>query len=274
MFGMELKRAMCNRRTMVSLLLGCMISLLHVVRNLIGKVEFWNMESLFTENSYVYPSTVFNEWMGGNTYNLEGFFYFMVFPILVALPFAMSYFEDMTQGVVKQIYTRVKRGTYLRAKYAAVFLSAGTVFVVPLILNFLICMTLLPSLNPEPLSAKGMIYSAVLWYEIYETHPFVYELIFLGIDFVFAGCLATVSLLAALFTEKKIVALITPFILHVFAYSVCMMTGAPNGVMYAPTYFLFAGAGCVTWWLFVVYGFFFLFCAGGYYIIGKKTDCI
>lgn len=273
MFGLELKRAMCNRRTVGCLLLGCVVAVIHVAGNLIGKVEFWNMESLFIENSYVYPSTVFNEWMGGNTYNLEGFFYFMVFPILTALPFGMSYFEDMAQGVVKQVYTKVERGTYLRAKYAAVFLTAGMVFVVPLVFNFLICMTLLSSLRPEPLAAKGMIYSAVLWYEIYETHPFIYVLIFLTIDFIFAGCLATVSLTAALFTEKKIVALITPFILHVFAYSVCMMTGAPNGVMYSPVYFLFAGAGCVTWWLFVFYGLFFLICGTIYYVLGKTSDC-
>lgn len=272
MYGLELKRAFYNRKTVICLILGCMIAGIHVVDNLLGNVEYWNAEQLFVKNSYIYPSTVFDAWMAGNTYNLEGFVYFMVFPLLTALPFAASYFEDMQHGIIRQIYTRTQRETYLKAKYVAVFLSAGTIFVIPLILNFLVCMMLLPAVTPEPLAAQGMIYSSVLWYEIYEKYPFLYELIFFIIDFVFSGFLATVALTAALFTEKKIVSLITPFVLHIFAYSVCMMTGKANGVMYAPTYFLLAGAGCVSWWIYVFYGIFFLVCGSIYYVTGKNVD--
>ncbi|MFR7668865.1 MAG: hypothetical protein ACLU00_10370 [Mediterraneibacter faecis] len=74
--------------------------------------------------------------MAGSPSNLEGFIFFLILPILASLPFGTSYFEDCKEGVIKNIYMRTKREDYLKAKYAAAFLSGELQFLVPLIFKF------------------------------------------------------------------------------------------------------------------------------------------
>lgn len=138
---------------------------------------------------------------------------------------------------------RAERRTYLMAKSAAVFLTGGFAVTVPLLINFMICAMFLPALPMQGLYGK-MIYAAVLWYRIFEQYPLVYVMIFLGLDFVFAGLVACLPLFFSFYSEKRYVILLMPFVLQIFIYAVCMMSGAANAVTYSPVYLFFAGAGC------------------------------
>lgn len=273
MFCIELQRSFRNKKIMYCMFLGCVIAIIHVFHNMVGKISYINASELFAENSYLFPDIVFDEWICGNTYNIEGFIYFMIFPIIISIPYAGSFYEDMKSGLVKHIYIKCDRWKYLASKFIAVFISAGTVFVVPLILNLAICSTIFPSLKPQLLAAKTLINSSVLWFDIYEKYPYLYILLFFVLDFIFAGLIASLSLTAVFFTERKFVVLLTPFIQHVFSYSICMMSGQPNAVMCAPTYFLFSGAGCMSEYLVIIYGGIYMLFIMLYFILGVKVDC-
>lgn len=272
LFLQEFGLAIRNRRMAVSVFLGCLISVVHVFHNIIPRVSAWRYMALHPKSEMQYPCHLFYEWMCGNTYNLEGFLYFMIFPLLSVFPYSVSFFENKEKGYISQIYIRAKRTDYLKAKIGAVFLTGGIAVTLPLLLNFLICASLLPALYPQNL-AGTFINASVLWYRVYESHPVIYVFIFLGIDFVIAGLVACLSLFFSFYSDKKYVILLMPFIIHIFIYAVCMMSGIPGAVDYAPTYFFFAGTGCPSgWWLAAYMIVYFSLGAAAFWKIGKSED--
>lgn len=268
----ELHRVFKNKMTYVALMIACGISIFHVLHNNVSGVKIWIEMALNLKSDMQYPYYLYDLWICGNTYNLEGFLYFMILPILAVIPHSISFYADKENGYVKQIYTRVGRKSYLAAKFGAVFLTGGLVVTIPLILNLAICGMLLPALQPQQLAGMA-INTSVLWFQIYETHPLLYTIIYLIIDFIFAGLVATLPLFFSFFTEKKFIILLMPFLMHIFIYSICMMSGIPNAVQYSPVYCIFAGIGCRTVWLLVIYGIGY-FMLGGvlYWKIAKKED--
>lgn len=273
MLCVELRRAFSEKSTKVAFIMGTVICIIHIFHNLGPPIESMKVLNYFLKKGIVYPIQVFETWICGNSYNLEGFLYFMILPILAVLPYGDSYFTDASSGFLVNIYARCKRRDYLKAKYIAVFTVAGTVFVVPLILNLAICSDLLPSLLPQVI-ANSNIYTAQIWFQLYATYPYVYIFLYLLIDFIFAGLTACLALATSLYTEKRLVVLIAPFIVHIFIYSVCGMLG-PKAMGYAPTYFLFSGFGASSIWIFVVYGLAY-FLVGGicFFHKGRVQDTI
>ena len=268
----ELRRAFFNRRMAASFMIGCGISILLIFHYLLRYVAQWNEMAFELKGRLEYPAHVFNHWICGNTYNLEGFLYFVILPLLAVLPHSLSFYEDRKNGYIRQVYTRSDREIYLVAKYVSVFLAGGAAVVLPLLVNLCICMTLLPGLPPQN-AAGTLINASVLWYTLYEKVPILYVLLFLIIDFIFAGLVAGLPLFLSFYSERKSVILLMPFILHIFIYSVCMMTALPSAVEYAPVYFTFAGIGCPSGWLLVGYGLAY-FAIGGvlYWLVGKRED--
>lgn len=268
----ECKRAFLNIRFWMSLLLGCGISLIHILHNVAPYAKTWNESILYQKTPMQYPTHVFEQWMCGNSYNLEGFLFFMIFPLLVVFPYSLSFLEDKRSGYVRQIYTRSERDDYLRAKFLSVFWTGGCVMVIPLVLNFAVCAAYVPALLPQN-AAGTLINTSVLWYTLYETHPLLYVLLYLVIDFIAGGLTAVLPLFFSFFSDKKPMVLLMPFIIHIFTYSVCMMTGKAAAVMYSPTYFLFAGGGCPNGWLLVIYVGVYLGLGGlAYWKIGNTED--
>lgn len=270
----EMRRAFESRTTKAALIIGMLISIFHIFHNFGPLIESMKHLEYFLNRGVTYPIQVFDEWICGNTYNLEGFLYFMILPIIAVLPYGDSYYNDLNSGFLINIYARCKRSDYLVAKYIAVFVSAGTVFVIPLILNMAAASTLLPSLRPQNI-AGTFINTSVIWYTIYENHPYIYVLLYLVIDFIFAGLIACLALTISFYTEKRLIVLISPFIIYVFIYSLCGMAGDPKLMGYSPTYFLFAGYGSASEGIFILFGLFF-FLTGGiwFFLKGKKTDIL
>ena len=171
-FKMEYKRAVRSRSTWISLGVGTAIAALHYFRNITPYVDIWLYENVKQR----YPYQVFEAWIGGSVSHMEGMLYYIILPLLAVLPYSASFLQDIKSGYVKQIYTRAERKSYLLAKFSIVFLAGGIAAVIPLLLNFMLCMMSLPMLLPQ--NVQGTFINAnVLWYGIYETKPVLYECI-------------------------------------------------------------------------------------------------
>lgn len=62
------------------------------------------------------------------------------------MPYAVTYLSDIKSGIIKNYVTRTAKFNYLAAKYIAVFVTGGVVVVMPLLINYLTAITILPSL--------------------------------------------------------------------------------------------------------------------------------
>lgn len=237
----EIHRAFCNRMMASSLIVGTVIVMAHIVQYVLPQyITACLIEEMAGKNLSLFPKDVFGVWLGGGTYSMESFLYYLLLPILAVLPFGGSYFEDRKGGLLKNICIRTEKKRYLKAKLTAAFLSGGMAFVVPLIVSLLICATLFPSLIPQPSSSTSAVSAFSIFYEIYFTHPYLYILIYLAIDFIYAGIMAVIALAATMFTEYKFMVLITPFIFYIFIFSVCNLF---DHLEYSPVYMLNGGYG-------------------------------
>lgn len=251
----EIHRAFHNRGMLLSLIIGCLLSLTHVIQYQILPL-YLNQKLVISEYSEfskvrtTAPSCVADTWLAGNTANWVVFVYFLILPILAMLPFGVSYFSDRESGYLKNIYSRMSRKQYLTNKYLSAFLSGGTAITIPLILNLLCAMVFLPNLLPPIILRQNSIDATCFLYKIYFSNPLLYIWIFIGFDFLLGGMFACIALVASYLSDYKVIVGIIPFFLQLGIHILATMTGKLD---YSVVFFAQAGYGLKHWWLFAVY---------------------
>lgn len=225
----ELKRAF-SMTFLFALFAGCVISLSDVFLNVIPQsyiqqpLDSMNMMDWLVSTGQ-YPHSLYNQWIGGQARTLSATLFFLMIPLLAALPFTESYCFDR-MGYIKNIVSRAENKQYLLAKYVAVFISAGTVACIPLALNFVATAMVVPALVPYASTHAFSIFAYCTFDKLFYSHPMVYEFIYLVLNFVLVGLIAEVGLVARLFTKNRYVVMLSPFILYLVIYFVSDILGA------------------------------------------------
>lgn len=115
-FKIEIRRAFTGIGTWISFGIGMLISMIHIVHWILPRAEAFREQLLYFKSDMQYPDSLYWEWICGNTYNPEGFLYFLIFPLLAVLPYSISFFNDKDNGYIRQVYMRAERRRYLMAK--------------------------------------------------------------------------------------------------------------------------------------------------------------
>ena len=189
--------------------------------------------------------------------------------ILTKIFVIRSFFEDIKSGYIINVCTRVEKKIYFKAKYLAVFLSGGVAVAAPLLLNLVLSSMFMPAFIPDN-GTVGTISPTTMAYEVFFTHPLVYVLMFIVIDFIFAGVIATLSLSYTYFTEHRFGVMIVPFVFYFFIYS---LTNLIDKTDYSLFFMLNGGANNNYLPMYILY--FLLFFILSYVIFmwkGKKQD--
>ena len=212
----ELKRAVFNKWMYISLLIGCSLAIIHVIANVIPYANRIYLGS--------YPLTVFNKWMGGESFSVEPVIYFFIFPILISLPYAGTLKMDISSGYIKNIITRINKTKYFLTKYVITFITSSILAVIPLILNLLLVSIILPSTIPQANLGTYPIFSVSLMGDLYYSKPYLYILIYLIIIGIFSGLLSTTALFITYFAENIFFVILSPFIIYLLAFSITQLT--------------------------------------------------
>ena len=77
--------------------------------------------------------------------------FYALLPILAALPYAGTYYEDIRTGYLKNILLHTSRRGYYMAKSFVVFVMAAITVMIPLLLDLMAVMTIYPLRMPERL---------------------------------------------------------------------------------------------------------------------------
>lgn len=241
----EAKRLVHNRMFLVALGIGIAISLLHFFM-LILPASFGLDEYMQIGKARVFPGFLFSDWMGANGTNIQGFIYFLVLPLLATMAFADSYYTDKKTGFLKNMVTRTGKKRYFLGKYITVFWGAGLVVLLPLVLNFMLTAMVLPALTPEPTASIYSMTSVSMWVDLFYTHPFLYQLGYAGIIFVYSGILASIALIITFYFEHRFSVLLAPFLVYIFLYTFSSMMGH---VEYSPFHFLQPNNGALPFYV-------------------------
>ena len=243
---LELKKAFKNKFFWISVVLGCLITLLsfeHMV------IMYYEGMSAISGNStdiiydpHIGINTVFNCWIGGEPFSLGSSIYFFVFPLLIALPYGWSYSEERKCGYRRMMITKTGKKKYYCAKYVAVFLSGGVAMVLPLIFNFWMTLLVVPAILPDvTMNMFYGVFGGSFLAELYYTVPFLYVAIYLFIDFVYCGFLVCICMAVSGIVRQKWGVVLIPFLLLLFVHVITDYIYSDPSVAYkelSPLYFL------------------------------------
>lgn len=243
---LELKKAFKNKFFWISVVLGCLITLLsfeHMVN------MYYEGMSAISGNStdiiydpHIGINTVFNCWIGGEPFSLGSSIYFFVFPLLIALPYGWSYSEERKCGYRRMMITKTGKKKYYCAKYVAVFLSGGVAMVLPLIFNFWMTLLVVPASLPDvTMNMFYGVFGGSFLAELYYTVPFLYVAIYLFIDFVYCGFLVCICMAVSGIVRQKWGVVLIPFLLLLFVHVITDYIYSDPSVAYkelSPLYFL------------------------------------
>lgn len=243
---LELKKAFKNKFFWISVVLGCLITLLsfeHMVN------MYYEGMSAISGNStdiiydpHIGINTGFNCWIGGEPFSLGSSIYFFVFPLLIALPYGWSYSEERKCGYRRMMITKTGKKKYYCAKYVAVFLSGGVAMVLPLIFNFWMTLLVVPAILPDvTMNMFYGVFGGSFLAELYYTVPFLYVAIYLFIDFVYCGFLVCICMAVSGIVRQKWGVVLIPFLLLLFVHVITDYIYSDPSVAYkelSPLYFL------------------------------------
>ena len=266
----EIKRAFNTIGMKLALLVGCALSVWHVITVImpISEGQNYELSASAIDDLYV-PISLYSTWMGNELFPIQSYIFYLILPLLAVLPFGRSFFEDIKSGYIINVCTRVEKKIYFKAKYLAVFLSGGVAVAAPLLLNLVLSSMFMPAFIPDN-GTVGTISPTTMAYEVFFTHPLVYVLMFIVIDFIFAGVIATLALSYTYFTEHRFGVMIVPFVFYFFIYS---LTNLIDKTDYSLFFMLNGGANNNYLPVYILY--FLLFFALSYVIFmwkGKKQD--
>jgi hypothetical protein len=215
----ELKRAFKNKAFYLSFAIGAALCIwlklfqVQEVRELEKLISEYGTEKL----GVYYLRNLYNSFIGLDYAYLPSIILYTIFPLLVTMPHALSYYSDKKSGYIKNILIKTGRKEYFFTKYAAVFLSGFVLTLAILFFDLWLSALFFPALIPEAGSQtfSPMLQSQML-VELFYTHPLIYTIIYIFIDAVFFGLLATVALAVSMAADNLLLVFSGGMILYLF----------------------------------------------------------
>lgn len=235
MIRFEAKRCAGSRETKLVVLFSFLIALGHFLSFCIWYVGYRQGGVMGAEElkymadnpdfNTVYPACLYEGFIGGEAYTFWNSVYFYILPVLAALPFGWSYFQDETTGYLRQIYSRVSRSQYLTAKMIVTFCSGAVGGALTYILSFAVNALYLPAVKPNEVAQHTFITNRIFMAEWYFSKPWLYFGVYLLIIMLCGGLLAVSSLLISFVARNRLIICMFPFILYLSADYLLMELG-------------------------------------------------
>lgn len=227
---MELRRAFCSTKFIIAFSVAMGICIWHFVENVVPLGQYMGMNF-----KGEYPHSAFAKWIGGEWGSLQPTLYYLIVPILCAVPYGRSFYFDTKSGFIVQMITRGKKKAYIAAKFISSFFTGAVIAVVPLLFNFLLTNTVVPSIMPQSGIGHFPIGDENMMSELFYSHPFLYLFLYLMLDAVFFGMLNIISLWAVSFVSNGFWIVLMPFLFYTFIFCIARLV---NQEQFAPVFFL------------------------------------
>jgi len=183
----EFKRGFFSKRNLIAIVL-CFLS-----------IVLYKFEDLFNTYWKVEASYLF-------TWSTRGFIGIFA-PILVCLPFADSYLDDVDSGMQKYLYIKITRLKYGVIKLFVNGLLGGLVLLIGSFLSFLIFLSRGIYVVKDANIINGLA-------DLYTKSPFGYIFLIIFCMFIFGIVFSTLGLSISTIIKNKYVSMLFPFIFY------------------------------------------------------------
>mgnify|MGYP004529134303 CR=1 FL=1 len=164
-----------------------------------------------------YLPSLYEGSLNGDIFTMFNMMYYYFFPLLAALPFGCSFFQDEELGSIKYIYALKPKEKYLTAKYLVVFFSGGMAAVLPAVFSFALNALYVPAVVPHAMAMQSGIIDALPLSEFYYSRPWIYFGVYLLLEMLAGGFLSTLALIAGFYAKNVLLVLFTPMICYIMS---------------------------------------------------------
>lgn len=174
----------------------------------------WIIREYGNENYYFHTAySCFNVWMPLHDGSNAAALFFTLLPLLVLMAYAWSFAADVRSGYIAQLATRASRRELYIARYGAVFVSAGLLATVPLVVNLLLVACFFPAYTP---SVVDSMYQGLSGHDIFAsvfyTLPLVYVVLRLALNCLLCGLWAAMVLGFSTLSANRVALVCVPYI--------------------------------------------------------------
>lgn len=178
------------------------INLIFVLRNFFYNVKI-NCARIYITEMYEIPKLLLlSDW------SISGFFYMIIFPLIVVFPTHSLFIKDKKSGINSYIKSRVTNTSYCVYRIISVFISTFILFVLPLIVELVLSIICLePSANGDPSNFEYYVTAkeaaAYPLHTLYFENKFIYALVWILLFGCVCGIFAIINLAIATFLKLK-----------------------------------------------------------------------
>ncbi len=274
---LEIKRSCTNIWFFMALLSACILAVGSAAGATADALE--DLELALSRWGEVYlsysPFSCLRQWIGLDFTQPSTSIFYAFLPLLVALPFSWSLYEERKTGYAIHELIRVGRSSYYVSKYIAIGFSGSIIAIVPSVLNYLICASFLPFINPEVSDAIYWgVFADWLWSDVLYNNPVFYLVLSIMKMGLFGALWALVCASVSLLIRNRIAYTLLPFIV-VIAVEYLQVVGLIPPITYSlsPLEYLRGGATAFNsngWIILLEYTFFAVISVFSFWIEAKR----
>ena len=231
----EWKRCIRGKEFKMALVLSCVLALGHfftfciwyVDHSMGGVIDDVNRSLMIThpDATTVYPYSLYEGFIGNEGITFWNELYYYMIPVLAALPFSASFFEDERSGYLKNMLTRVPKGKVWTAKAIVTFCSGAITGSAAYIFSFWLNSLELPMIHPNEVAMHTHVIDKMSMSDWYYTKPWLYFGIYLVVLMLGSGFMALCSLCVSFVAVNRLVIWTVPFMLFYFWDFYCREIG-------------------------------------------------
>lgn len=254
----DFKRAIYNKQFLMVVLIGILLAIGYFFTEVVPNIEYYK------DGTGV---SIFVRWISYDFTSTWTVLLTFMFPVLASITYSDSYWLDLNSGFVKNVYTRTNKTNYLISRYITNFIMGGISVIIPLVANLYILFMTVPAVtisifNPTELGKE-------MFSNLFYSHPYIYILTYLFINFMFGGIFASIGLSISKFCKNRFVIICIPaiFYLSMYMFEIVGLSGL------VPGNFLSAGQNVDGLNIMSIIVIFMIFFGGSVilYIAGEKN---
>lgn len=211
MIKSEMKRILLNKKMLYIIILGVLVIFCSSFIYVQDYIFFnYNAPDLQTpelqENAKKMVSRALNKydvWLVGFDW------YIFMMPIIAALPYSLTYIEDIENNMITNINARINHSRYIYTKIIINAVSGGIVVTIPIIISLIVTSLFFGGTVQDFSTYKAF---GGTFNKLFQNNYYIYILIHLSIQFLFGFSYATIALAVSTKIKNSMAILLSPFL--------------------------------------------------------------
>ena len=214
----ELYKAFHNPLFFGALLVGTLISVVNVIETILRVdrlgsliIDTLTLEIGLPISASFEGISTFVCWLPLHGAGLGNTIFFTVMPIIATMPYGWSYNRERLSGYYYQSITRMGTNNYYFSKYFSVFMSGGTVILLPLLFDLVLVSMICPDVALDVNDSLLPILNYSFCGQLFYRNRWLYVLELCLVEFIWSGSIACLTFLLGSTIHLWIMIVIVPF---------------------------------------------------------------